>query len=348
MKTPLILSVDRIDRELLSRFFRQVYSPLKSEYLIQHGTWLCRSDANRYVIMVGEQIAGYCAVIPTKVCIADQVVPALWWVDIIIAPEFRGRGLQTRLDEHVRQRAAILLGFPNSVAAKIHEKHGWGVRNDMQVMLLPLWPVQVKQVRKAAGLQAMFLQFGARLLDPAAILWRKIISSSSSRVAWRLEHFDAELLSDIFKRTKTGKEVTTLRDCWHFNWRYIGAPESEQYSVYLAGDRHKPNLYLISRQVTREDGSRFTRILDIFGDFNDISNLRGIFLLVLQDAIKYGSGQVTMMTSQPILGLIARQFGFIFYSPVSFCWWSTVESFENTLAGRIHWVLGDSDNDEPY
>ncbi len=72
----------------------------------------------------------YCAVIPTAMRVAGERVDAAWWVDLVVDPDHRGRGLQRAFDEKVRAAAPLIVGFPNTLAAVIHRKHGWGVRED--------------------------------------------------------------------------------------------------------------------------------------------------------------------------------------------------------------------------
>ena len=67
---------------------------------------------------------------------------ALWWTDLVVAPEFRGRGLRTLMDREVRSRTDLMLGFPNLLAAGIHLRHGWGVRDDLRALLAPIVPAR--------------------------------------------------------------------------------------------------------------------------------------------------------------------------------------------------------------
>ncbi len=342
--TPVqLLTAQQVDPALLDEFLRRVYPPLKSIFLIEHGEWWHRSNANRLVILVEGQVAGYCAVIPARVWVAGQVHSALWWVDIIIAPEFRGRGLQSLFDDRVREMAGLLLGFPNEVAARIHRKHGWGVNEDTSIQMLPLWPRQVKMVRRGGWL----LRAGALALSPLAGLWRAWLASRQPQSAWKMEGFDPQTLADIFQRSHTGEINTTWRDAAYYNWRYGQAPDPDEYVFYLAGPRTEPTHFLAARYITQADGVRYARFLDIFGDFTDTAALRDLFILALQDCIHYGAGQVTLFAGHPALQTLARRLGFAFSTPVGFCWLCNDPSLMQALSGRNYWVLADSDNDAP-
>jgi len=347
MADPKILDASQVDPAQLDFFLRRVYPPRKSDFLKAHGEWLHRSNTNRLVILVENQIAGYCALIPAQIWAGGKTHSALWWVDLVIAPEFRGQGLQTLIDQRVRAMSDLLLGFPNTLAGIIHRKHGWGVREDAQALLLPLIPLQVKMVRKAEGLRGSLIRAGALMLSPLAALWRAWLALRKVNLAWRLDSFDGGAFSNIFLHARLDKVNTTNRDEAHFDWRYKHAPHPDEFRCYLAGTA-TPTHYLIARHLTSPDGLRYTRILDLFGDFSDTAALRDLLILAAQDAIAQGASQITMAVSNTQLRRIARKLGFVFSVPFGFCWRSESAEIMSVFASENYWTLSDSDNDEPH
>lgn len=348
MSSVMLVTANDVDPDRLNSFLKRVYSTEKSAFLHKYGAWWHGSNTNRLVLLVDGQIAGYCALISAHIWVAGQVKPALWWVDLVIAPEFRGRGLQTLFDERVRAMSdGLLLGFPNELAIKIHRKHGWGVREDLKVVLLPLRPQKVKTLLSAHGWRGWVLRLGAFALSPLAALWRAWLTFPSIRRAWKLEQFDAELLAEISQRVPREKLNTTWRDIAYFNWRYGQAPKQEEYSYYLAGERSMPTHFLVARQIRRPDGVSYMRFLDVFGNFSDVDALRDLLLLACQDAIKKGCSQVTLMAAHPELANLARNLGFIFSSKTGFCWMSSDPLVTAVLNDNNYWSLADSDNDAP-
>jgi hypothetical protein len=320
---------------------------LRRDFLNQHGTWWHHSDRNRLVLKIGDEIAGYCAVIPTKVSVMGSVHSALWWVDLVIAPEFRGRGLQMLFDQRVREMADLILGFPNEMAANIHRKHAWGVRGDMQVALLPLIPGKLKTIRRVEGVRGKFMRIGALGLNPLAYAWRAWLTTQRPQRSWKMEKVDMNVLSGIFTRSIDDRVNTTWRDTAYFEWRYGSAPQSSEYSYFLAGRPERPSHYLISHHLTHPDGFRHTRILDLFGDFRDTDILYDLFVLAVQDAVAKGSSQVIVMITRPELRKLVDRLWFSFSAPARFCWWSSSSALMAALAGDSYWVFGDSDNDAP-
>ena len=144
MKTLEIISCDKVDWEDLNCFLKRFYGKTKGKFLTEHGDWWYKSHRNSLAIVKGSDIACYCALIPTCVSIRGIRKAALWWVDLVVAHRYRGMGLQSDIDRYLRESKELVLGFPNELAAMIHRKHGWGVREDGLVLMLPLIPDQIK------------------------------------------------------------------------------------------------------------------------------------------------------------------------------------------------------------
>ena len=346
MSDPALLDATQVDPKMLDAFLRRVYPQPRCDFLNEHGGWWHRSDVHRLVVQVNEKIAGYCAVIPTNIWVGGRVRPALWWVHLVIAPEFRGQGLQKLLDHRVRGMADLLLGFPNKLAGIIHRKHGWGVREDAQVLLLPLFPSHVRIVQNSSGTRRKVVTGWSACTGSTCRGLAGMVLIKSGGPLQRHGSLDASILSNIFQQALTERLNTTWRDGSYFEWRYKNAPQPEEYSYYLAGTP-SPTHYLISRHMMQPDGLFCTRILDLFGKLDDSTAIHDLLTLVVQDAIIHGSRQVTLVSSHSVIKQVARQLGFLLSAPFGFCWWSTSSELMTAFAGENYWTLGDSDNDAP-
>ena len=70
--------------------------------------------------------------------------------------------------------------------------------------------------------------------------------------------------------------------------------------------------------------------------------------LAARDAVRSGAVQVTALTSRVDLRARFRRAGFVAGVPARFCWRSDHRALMDLLGSApAHWVLGDSDNDEP-
>lgn len=342
-----IVTAADVEPARLEQFLRRAYGSTKSEFLCRHGQWWHRGDQHRLAVMRGGEIAGYCAVIPTRCRVDGEVHDAVWWVDLIVMPEFRGLGLQRLLDAELRAMGDLKLGFPNPLAAPMHRRHGWGVREDWQALLLPLAPAHIRIVQSAEGAKGLLLKAGAVLLTPLAWLFRRRLAGYRPLSARVVEQPAAAALAAVFERHGPAGMVTTARDENYVRWRYLDAPTRDELVFYVAGPADDPTLALVARHVP-SPGGPLVRILDLFGDLDDTAGLRDILSLCLRDAARARATQVTILASLPRLRPLLRSLGFIAGSTARFCWHShRPEVIESIGRADCYFVFGDSDNDDP-
>jgi hypothetical protein len=332
-------------KELLS-FLRRFFPDTKFRFIRDHHQWLYRGLNNQWIVKTENEIAAYCAVISVSCSLNGKPIPALWWVDLIVDPKFRGQGVQTLIDLRIRATGRIKLGFPNARAAKIHQKHGWGVREDGDMLLLPLHPLKIKKVLLAKGWRKAMMKFGALAVLPVYWYLRNRILYAKIEKAYRVDNPDPYVLSDLFERYKDQYPVTIYRDQSFWEWRYLSAPYRGEIFFYFKGAPKKPSHCVVTRHL-KTDGGTVARILDIFGDINELSGFQQTLTLAIQDAIKCGAVQVTTINFFPEFRPIWRWLGFLVRTPGRFCWHGNDQNFTDICDHQQHWVLGDSDNDAP-
>ncbi len=357
-----ISTASETDPAALAAFLDRMYPPAKSAFIQQHGDWWHGGAQNRWVLLVDGVVAGYCAIIPTLAALHGEAVPAIWWVDLVIDPAYRGQGLQRLFDERVRSLAELKLGFPNAAAAAIHRKHNWGVREDFHALLLPLRPPQMRLFRDGLVRRAAGLAFA-----PLAAAWRFYLRKNSAsksqnlRLSSRIEPgslLNPEALAAVAAAHPPGVP-TTLRTADYLRWRFFDAPYANQltyYAGYTAPAEPSlltaalPDIVLVVRTLERA-GRREVRILDVFGRLDGSPQIQRALAAALRlaasDAARAGAVQVTALVSLPTLLPAFRAAGFWLRSVGRFCWHTTNSAHYATLAGPSHWALADSDNDEP-
>jgi GNAT superfamily N-acetyltransferase len=331
----------------LHEFLKRVYGENKSKFLYYSGSWLYRGNQHSLVLITEGEIVAYCGVMPTKVLVNGVVHSGLWWVNLIVAPEFRRRGYETLLDKTVRKMKDVSLGFPNELASNIHRKHGWGIRNDVRVLFLPLRPTAVIA---HSGTRAAMLRPVALIMSPLAAIARQRLGHYRPTTARKVREPDRAILAEVFLKYrdyyKRNHIVTTYRDAEFIDWRYASCPYRSQLEFYMAGQTESPSLVLISR-VLDSPTIKEVRILDIFGDLDDMSGLRDILRLVVRDSVCQGASRVITMTSLPVLHSLLRSIGFLYSMKEIFCWHSQSEDLMQMLAkSTCHWTLADSDMEQ--
>lgn len=343
--TVQLLTAAEIDPTQLTAFLERFFGSTKAEFLREHGAWLHGGQENRWVLLVDGVLAGYCAVIPAQVCVGGAELSAIWWVDIIVAPEFRGQGLQSYFDQKLQQDNLLKLGFPNELAAKIHRKHQWGVREDLQVRLFPLRPLKVNQVRTAIGKRGVLLKVGALALSPAAAVLRLWRQNRKFGSVFKVEQPTAEFLAGIVGRTPAQPYATSHRDKKAFQHRFLDAPYADQLTWFFYGPMDAPTHYLVTRTL-QHHGVTVTRVLDYFGDLSAGQPLRALLQAAAADADRKKSSQMTVMVSLSSMEPLFKAAGFIFKSTARFCWLSSDPAIMESFARPCYFTLADSDNDE--
>lgn len=344
-----LVSAREIGPEVLAEFLRRSFGPDKGQFLERHGSWWHRGDENRWVLTDGARIVGYTGVIPTVCQVGGSSRRALWWMDLVIDPDYRGMGLQTRFDDLVQSQNSLLLGFPNQLAAKIHRHHGWGVREDLRTLLLPLEPAGMRRVVRAEGLRGVALRTTAAVGRPAAAVWRGWLRhrgatrSAVAGAARRIEPGAAQLAAVALDHLDESL-VTTRRDEEYLDWRYLSAPYRDQLRFYAAGHDRQPQVVLVARRL--ED--RAERWLDIFGAMQEVDLLRTLARKAVADAAASGVTQITVLTASPELRQVLRRAGFVVGAISRMCWLDSQRETMNRISDLPHhWCLGDSDNDSP-
>lgn len=331
--------------ERLAAFLRRHYGEHKAEFLIRHGAWWHRGDKHRWVLVTGDEIVGCCGVMPIRCQAGGTDFAASWKVDLLIAPEFRRRGLQRLLDHQVRRRGELLLGFPNLHSARVHEREGWRVRDDFATRLMPLDPSRMHSIRRARGARGALLRVAAWALSPFAALWRRRLTRrldrSSSTNVQLCKDPDYGELAKVAREHLPARLVTTLRDESFLRWRYGEAPYP--CLVYQAGGP-RPRLVLIVRRTP----AGAERWLDLFGDLEDQDLLTDLVAFAAGQAVRAGMSQVTVLAANTELNRSLRRCGFLFATRVRFfCHHEDRAIMDRISETPHHWGLGDSDADEP-
>ena len=340
-----IVGLSEVNEETLNAFMKTAYTSTKVEFLRHYGGWRHRGNENRFLLLKGDRIAGYSAVIAEPLFLGDRTIQASWLVDVYVHEDFRGQKLQRYLDAKAKSSSDVLLGFPNHLAAKVHRKHGWGVRDDYRVMMLPLRPPMISAISQLRGAKGTALRIAAHLAAPVALMYRWWITNQKINLAWVIEEPDATTLASVFEKYREGW-ITTDRDIEFFRWRYLDAPYRSQLTFFGAGKSSlEPSVISVVRYVPRER-SVTARVLDIFGDLRDKTSLSEIVRLVRKHAAIEGASHVTALATNPEIRTALRSNHFVVEVPLRFCWVANDKEIMQIInEGKCHWCYADSDAD---
>ena len=344
-----VATADQLDPSELDRFLTRVFGDTIASFLRTNASWWHRGNQNRMAVVRNDDIVAYCGWIPVKCLINGVEYQAKWGVNMIVAPEFRGRGFESLLNKKLRETDLLTLGFQTKMAANIYRKHGWGIRDDCYFLMLPLLPTKLnyRSISAATGISTVSLWVTGHLVTPVTAIVRRRLGRYRPTTARELVSLDSNLLTNIYSRfqDKLGL-ITTCRDSDFIRWRYEACPYRSELSFYVGGPHESASHYAILRYV-RNEQNLSARILDVFGDFDDTEGLRDMLRLAIREAVRRGALQVTAFTSEPRIRSALRSLGFLSMRQ-GFCWYSRSQEIMRSLAiGQYYWTMADSDKDDP-
>ena len=90
-----IISISKVKIDQLSEFYKKVF---KSRYktLTNHWRWWYRSNYLGYepiILIADNKVVGQAGLISVKIQIEKEILPAIWFVDFAVLPEYQGLGL---------------------------------------------------------------------------------------------------------------------------------------------------------------------------------------------------------------------------------------------------------------
>jgi len=198
------------------------------------------------------KIVGQTAFVALDIRIGDKVVRAAQNIDLMTHPDYRGRGIRSKLEayglEEVKKAGfAILVGFTHEAAFRGHLRAGWIDVGRMQSFVKPLnWSKAVRlKVRNklASELLAVFARLAFRMFREN----RQVRATAKVRP---IRSFDARI--DVLCAKKSSKvPLMVARTGSHLNWRY-GGP-GEKYSAFVAEEESEITGYIVLKEVEQGD-----------------------------------------------------------------------------------------------
>jgi GNAT superfamily N-acetyltransferase len=167
-------------------------------------------DLPVWLAKVDGRIAGQLAAVPVEFNVADETVPAIWILDLIVDPEFRRRGIAKKLALASKEFCPFVLGVntPKQHAPKLLEGLGWKIFSKIPRYQKILFPgnamheiARLAPLRSVANLAFAPFRRGAissevkivdtfdsrfdELWDRARIQWPCSISRTARMLDWQ-------------------------------------------------------------------------------------------------------------------------------------------------------------------
>lgn len=214
---------NRLDTDI-ARLFRLEGFERTPPYL----NWIFNPPAGRGFVALAldrssnGRVAGVLGFVPRHVLVSGKKVETFLAIDLVVDPDYRGRGVFMGLGKAglsaAADRAAFVWGFPNANAAHAwFNRFGWVRLGEPPLMARPL---RTAVLARRFGLRSGQLDF------PLTQRPRSI-----SDVV-HIERFDADADS-IWAETSTAFGCLAFRDAAWLNWRFVDAPGTQYRRVGL-------------------------------------------------------------------------------------------------------------------
>ena len=231
------------ESELVALFQRAFGQPSTDAHWRWKLRWPeCPVD-NVWVAQSEERSVFQYAGIPTRFSLNHRPATVMVSVDTMTAPEFRRRGLLTRVASQAYAQwreagIAFVMGLPNEQWGSRADALGWQTLFPLQWMVRPLRP----EAMLARRLRAPILD---RARIPAALwnrFWQARVREDPSVHLERVCEAD-EAFDELWSTVEPGWALSTVRDRRWVEWRFLKSP-TRTYSVTLARRRGRPVGYI--------------------------------------------------------------------------------------------------------
>lgn len=366
-----ILHFNESDQDKVHAFLRKEY-PRRGEFMEQYGEWLYRDNRWRWVAVDADDgtVAAHVGTLPLNILLNGRIRETCWVIDLMVGHGFRDRRLFWQMHSVLPANVELIMAFPNRYTRLFTKQTKWPQREMGFRFAIPLSPQAVGFMLKIKADSrrphnmhrvSKWKQTQYRIEDrltriaAAGAIWpftrlaRFHLSRYRPNTARRLENPNAEGLADVFMRyNRAGSIMTDYRDEAHMQWRFLDSPMADELSYYAAGPADAPTHILIARTAPYR-GMSVTRIVDMYGDLDNLDGLRDALQLAMRDAARAGTEMITTIATLPAIETMLRQVRFMDYADLIFACWAETnrplmqETYE--ASALAHWTFADSDFD---
>ena len=215
-----INKISEIETNQLLNFYKKIYHN-RYKSLTNNWRWWYRIGYNKFeplILSIDNKIIGHAGLLPVDLNILENKVPAIWFVDFAILPEFQGKGFGQILTKEWMKICPNQITFCNNLSLKIFEKLGWKNNLSTKRLARPINPLKFFPI-----LNKYKFNFADKILRNFI---KKKFSFNTSINPHRIgENF--KTINDSFKIKKIAKDnemAEIIRDEKWLYWRIIECP----------------------------------------------------------------------------------------------------------------------------
>ena len=326
-----INKISEIATDQLSEFYKKTYYK-RYKSLTSNWRWWYRVGYNKLeplILSVDNKVIGQAAYLPINLNILGNIVPAIWFVDYAVLPEFKGKGLGKILSKEWMKICPNQMAICSDDSLRVLKKLGWKDNYTTKRLARPINTLKFLPI-----LKNLKLNFVNRTLR---YFIKKKYSRDISINPYKISD-NFKIIDDSFKLRKIVKNnefAEIIRDEKWLYWRLIECP-------------YKKDIYFF------EYKNNFT-IVHIFL----IENIKKLNILYTYSADKLQENELfvqiinwSINNNIDLVWAVSRNTDFenifpkIFNKPLQFASWSSDEKIFKTLQNGLSNLQGiDTDND---
>ena len=301
------------------------------------------NDVPLWVVMDGARVVGQMATIPVRLKVGEEEKRAIWIIDFILLPEYRGQKLGKRLMQIARETycsTMIALGY-NEQSGAVLRSHKWVEQGNINRYHRLLFPGNaVKEISQIALLRRL-----ANLVYAPLRPRIKKLSPTGKGEVRQVKAFDASF-DELWLDASSQWPCAVVRNSKFLDWQFIKQP-GKKFDVlgYYEKKRLLGYVVLFFRKAEKRGAVPKAAITDICFSASNSENtidelLKGALRLALE---RHAGGVVTDVLDEQVESRL-RKLGFwqIKASPPFMV--GTFES-QDLMYNRSNWFLTRADSD---
>jgi GNAT superfamily N-acetyltransferase len=338
------------DEDALLSFLRLAYpdEPVKSDPIFWRWHFLenpyaTLDDVPLWIVRCGERVVGQMATIPVQLKVGEDERRALWIIDFILLPEYRGRKLGKRLMQVAREtycETMIALGY-NEQSEAVLRSHKWvslGNINRYHKLLFP-----GNAAKEISGLGPV--RHLANLIYAPLRPRLSKLSSVKNASLREVKHFDSSF-DDLWKDASAQWPCAVVRNSGFLNWQFMKQP-GKKYDVlaYYEQDRLLGYVVLFFRKAEGGVVSHKAAISDLcYSTRNSQAIVDSLLKGALRLAIERRAGSLVTDVLDARVEQSLRRLGFLRIKASPPFMAGTVER-QDLIYERDNWFLTRADSD---
>ena len=323
--------ISEIGTEQLSDFYKKTYYQ-RHKSLTNNWRWWYRVgyDENEpLVLSIDNKVVGQAAYLPTELNILGNKVPAIWFVDFAILPEFQGKGFGKILTKEWMKICPTQITFCNNQSLRVFKKFGWKNNISTKRLIRP-----INTLKLLPAVRRFKLNFLNKTLRHFI---KKKYARNISISPYKINN-NYKIINDSFKIKKiikNNKFAEIIRDEKWLQWRFIECPYKNDIYFF----EYKNNFAIVHIFLNE----KIKRLNILYTYYTDKSEENELFILITNWAI---SNDIDLVWAVNKNTGFENIFPKLFNKSLNFASWSSNKMISETLQNGLSDPQGvDSDLD---